>query len=141
MNQHIDDRRLIDHLGSLPEPELPEGLFERVRVAVAVPGSRPVRRRRPVLTWALASAASLAALGVVLLWPGDSRPPPAPVAADESAADAATLVAQIRALDRRLQSRIAEGAKAEELDELWQQRRWLSARLDTTSTGINPIRI
>lgn len=127
------------YLQSLPEaafaPELSQRLQVRTRTGLA-------RSRRFAGTVRVALAAALALL---LLVPGSrlSLVPPATerlASASAPAPAAATVLAQVQALDRELQAAIQRGDSAARLAALWAERDAVVALL-SSSTPVHPARI
>lgn len=138
------DRRVHAYLAGLPEPELPAALWPRL---AATRQRRAARRRHA--RYGLAAAALLA-LAVLPLWravPPPLAPPPAlPAEAIATLAmpslDDADAIAELRALDRALQSAYEQGASEQEVAALWKARERAAARLQPATAPLpQPLRI
>lgn len=138
----IDEDRLHQHLGALPEPPLPAALWPRVARA----------RRRQLARHRIALGGGVAALFALLVVPGrlpDSGPfqPTDPAAAMATthvmparAAVAADPDARLRILDRELQAAYHRGSDQAEIAQLWQARAAL-LRARNPGTPVRPVRI
>lgn len=142
----IDEDRLHQHLGALPEPPLPAALWPRVARA----------RRRQLARHRIALGGGVAALFALLVVPGrlpdPGAFPPSDPAADAAADAAATHVmparaavaadpdARLRILDRELQAAYHRGSDQAEIAQLWQARAAL-LRARNPGTPVRPVRI
>lgn len=126
------DPQVYRYLNSLPDPELPTGLWRKI-------DSR--RRRRQMRSVGWAAAASLAALVVmsIAVLNGPTAPPPPArqyLAAESTSAGRdpeQAWVAEIRALDQQLQAAYERGADAADVAHLWEARRLALAQVDVES--------
>lgn len=111
------------YLHALPEAEVPDALWQRLRDA------RPARRSKPRWMPAAGLAAAVA-LAAVLAWPGAAPAPDSSIPAVVAMpADAGAL----RALDDSIALAYARNAAQEELDSLWQTReRLLGSAADSS---------
>lgn len=146
---------ILGYLATLPDADPPEELLQRVRAATRPAGARggrsnPVsrarlaaRRHRRLLVATAASVFVLAGLAGSLHFLPDRGTTPAPVVSATPAPshDPESVRAEIRALDRRLQRRLADDASDEELRPLWRERAVLAELLDGPGMPYHPTRI
>ncbi|MBB5015509.1 hypothetical protein [Rehaibacterium terrae] len=138
-----DDARVLAYLAGLPEPEPPATLWLRLAAARQ---RRHTRRRA-----ARFGLAAVAALALAVLAPWRVAPPPlAPSALPPEAVatfampslDDADAIAELRALDRALQSAYEQGASEQEVAALWRARERAAARLQPATPPLpQPLRI
>lgn len=137
------DRRVHAYLAGLPEPELPAALWPRL---AATRQRRAARRRHARYGLAAAAALALAVLAPWRVAPPplvpSALPPEAVATIAMPSLDDADAIAELRALDRALQSAYEQGASEQEVAALWKARERAAARLQPATAPLpQPLRI
>lgn len=108
---------ILEQLQSLPEPPLPNDLWQRLD-----------RRRRRRMAWRRGGVAAVLLGGFAFLgfFPGSETPAPAPEHAQTAAVATGMRGGSLQSVDRALQAAYARGASDDEVAPLWAARRQMA---------------
>lgn len=122
MSESHDNLR--QHLHALPEPDLPDALWQRVD------GARRLRSRRRRLGLGATAMALAAVLALPLLAPlfdGSPAPPGPAIVSQPAPRSAEEVLTELRAIDHALQAAYDRGASDAEIAPMWVARNELLA--------------